>query len=232
MCGIVGLAGHWPPELVTALNETLRHRGPDDSGVFRDAQQSVALAMNRLSIIDLAGGHQPMGNDGGSLWIVFNGEIFNSPELRSRLEKTGYRFKTSHSDTECLLHLYAEKGEEMVADINGMFAFVIYDRKRRRLFGARDRLGIKPLYYTRPQGRFAFASELKALLHLPSVSRDLNHEGLYHYLSLRYVPGPRSIFRDIEKLPAAHHFTYDIDRASLRIARYWHPSSSQKSFCS
>ena len=166
MCGIVGLVGNWPSDLLARLNQTLHYRGPDDAGEYRDPKMSVALAMRRLSILDLESGHQPMSNEDDSVWIVCNGEIYNSPELRPELVARGHRFQTSHSDTECLLHLYEEKGTEMLADLNGMFAFVIYDRERQRLFGARDRLGIKPLYYTQPPGRFAFASELKALLSL------------------------------------------------------------------
>ncbi|MGK7873246.1 MAG: asparagine synthase (glutamine-hydrolyzing) [Xenococcaceae cyanobacterium] len=227
MCGIVGLAGNWPPESLTRLNQSLYHRGPDDGGEYRDAQTGVALAMRRLSIIDLVGGHQPMSNEDGSVWIVFNGEIYNAPELRPELVTKGYRFQTSHSDTECLLHLYEEKGEGMLAQLNGMFAFVIYDRNRQRLFGARDRFGIKPLYYTQQSGRFALASELKTLLLLPSVKRNPNLQSLYHYLSLRYVPGPGSIFDGIQRLPPAHYFTYDLEQLSLTITRYWQPDPTR-----
>lgn len=227
MCGIVGVVGNWPPELLTRLNQTLHHRGPDDAGEYRDADTGVALAMRRLSILDLEGGHQPMCNEDGSVWIVFNGEIYNSPELRAELVMRGHRFQTFRSDTECLLHLYEEKREEMLADLNGMFAFVIYDRHQRLLFGARDRFGIKPFYYTQLPGRFALASELKTLLMLPSVGRDLNVRSLYHYLSLRYVPGAESIFCDIWRLPPAHYFTYNLDRQSLVVARYWRPDPTR-----
>ena len=223
MCGIVGLVGNWPSDLLARLNQTLHYRGPDDSGEYRDSEAGVALGIRRLSILDLESGHQPMSNEDDLLWIVFNGEIYNSPELRLELVARGHRFQTSHSDTECLLHLYEEKGPEMLADLNGMFAFVIYDRHQRRLFGARDRFGIKPFYYTRPPGRFAFASELKTLLLLPSTARELDLQSLYHYLSLRYVPGPGSIFRNIWRLPPAHYFTYDLERQLLTVTRYWRP---------
>jgi asparagine synthase (glutamine-hydrolysing) len=223
MCGIVGLIGNWSPELLGQLNQSLYHRGPDDGGEYCDAQAGVALAMRRLSILDLAGGHQPMSNHDGSVWIVFNGEIYNAPELRSRLEAKGFHFKTSHSDTECLLHLYEAYGEAMLADLNGMFAFVIYDRKRQQIFGARDRFGIKPLYYTRTSNQFAFASELKTLLRLPITNRHLNLQSLYHYLSLRYIPGADSIFQGIHRLPPAHCFRYSLEQQSLTINRYWQP---------
>src|SRR5258708_15538819 len=209
MCGIVGLVGDWPPELLSALNKTQIHRGPDESGEYRDAKAQVALAMCRLAIQDISTGQQPMSNEDGTIWIVYNGELFNSPDLRPGLETAGHTFRTAHSDTECLIHLYEEKGADMLAELNGFFAFVIYDARRQRLFGARDRFGIKPLYYTQPQGKFACASELKTLLSVPTVGRNLNLQSLYHYLSLRYVPAPGSIFQDLQKVPAAHYFTYD-----------------------
>ncbi|PSB25982.1 asparagine synthase (glutamine-hydrolyzing) [Stenomitos frigidus] len=226
MCGIVGLIGHWAPELLGQLNQSLYHRGPDDGGEYRDQQGGVALAMRRLSILDLSGGHQPMSNHDGSVWIVFNGEIYNAPELRSRLEAKGVHFKTSHSDTECLLHLYEAYGEAMLAELNGMFAFVIYDRERKQIFGARDRFGIKPLYYTQTANHFAFASELKTLLQLPTVERHLNLQSLYHYLSLRYIPGADSIFKGIQRLPPAHSFRYRLEPQDFTIERYWQPDPS------
>lgn len=223
MCGIVGLIGQWSPDLLGKLNQSLYHRGPDDSGEYIDQDAEVMLAMRRLSILDLEGGHQPMSNHNGSLWIVFNGEIYNAPELRKALEAKGYSFKTSHSDTECLLYLYADRGPAMVSDLNGMFAFIIYDRQHQRIFGARDRFGIKPLYYTYSDNRLAIASELKTLLLLPSVQRSLNLQSLYHYLSLRYVPGKHSIFHNIDRLPPGHYFTYDLHEHSFQVNRYWQP---------
>jgi asparagine synthase (glutamine-hydrolysing) len=221
MCGIVGLAQAKDFSSIPAMLSCLHHRGPDDEGVFKDADVEVAIAMRRLSIVDLGAGHQPMSNEDDSLWIVCNGEIFNAPQLRQRLESQGHPFKTSHSDTEVLLHLYEEKGESMLSDLNGMFAFVIYDKKRRRLFGARDRMGIKPLYYSKKDRRFAFASELKCLLALPWVSKDIRGESLYHYTSLQFVPAPHSIFQDIEKIPAGHCFSYDLAAKDFQLRRYW-----------
>ncbi len=223
MCGIVGLVGRWPREQLATMNASQVHRGPDDAGEYHDDEAGVRLAMRRLSIIDIEGGHQPMASADGSVVIVFNGEIFNAPDLRCQLEARGRVFRTSHSDTECLLHLYEERGESMVEALNGMFAFVLYDRRRKRIFGARDRFGIKPLYYAQPAGGLAFASEVKSLLRLPSVARDVDLTSLNHYLSLRYVPGERSIFAQVQRLPPARRFSYDIDGRTLRIERYWRP---------
>jgi len=227
MCGIAGLTGPDSAQRVGPMMAAQTHRGPDDEGMFVDERAGLALGMRRLSILDLEGGHQPMSNEDDSVWVVFNGEIYNSPELRVRLAERGHRFRTPRSDTECLLHLYEDKQEAMLDDLNGMFAFVIYDRDRRRLFGARDRFGIKPLYYAQAGGHFAFASELKALLTLPAISRELDLQSLYHYLSLRYVPGPGSIFCGISKLSAAHYFTYDLERQSLKMVRYWRPDPTR-----
>lgn len=221
MCGIVGLAGRQEPHCLPQMNALVAHRGPDDSGEYHDPEACVSLAMRRLSILDVAGGHQPMGNNDGTLWIVHNGEIYNAPELRSRLLAQGYQFRTSHSDTEVLLHLYHQKGEEMVQDLNGMFAFVIYDKARRRLFGARDRFGIKPLYYVVNPDRFAFASELKALLVIPDVTREVDPVSLFHYMSLLYVPGEASIFKEVKRLPPAHWFAYNLHTRTLKIHPYW-----------
>ena len=235
MCGIAGLAGKGSTKWIPGMVGAQIHRGPDDAGIFIDESAEIALGMRRLSIVDLEGGRQPMSNNGcsqqgrssGSVQIVFNGEIYNAPELRTGLEAGGHRFHTSHSDTECLLHLYEDKLEAMLADLNGMFAFVIYDREGRRFFGARDRFGIKPLYYIQSDGRFAFASEVKALLMLPFVKRDIDTQSLYHYLSLRYVPGRRSIFRGIWRVPPGHYFVYDLDRKSLKVERYWRLDTTQ-----
>jgi asparagine synthase (glutamine-hydrolysing) len=224
MCGIAGLVGRWEREALGPLHALLRHRGPDDAGEYHDEAAGVRLAMRRLSIVDIAGGHQPMSNADGSLWVVFNGEIFNAPEIRRDLEARGRVFRTSHSDTECLLQLYEERGEEMVGELNGMFAFVIYDIRRACLFGARDRFGIKPLYYAQVPEGFAFASEAKALLTLASVSRDVDPTSLSHYLSLRYVPGERSIFRSLRRVPPARSFRFDLASRTLTIERYWRPA--------
>jgi asparagine synthase (glutamine-hydrolysing) len=221
MCGIVGIVGRQDDSWLPAMNRMQRHRGPDDEGDYRDRASGVALAMTRLSILDLACGHQPMTSASGRSVIVFNGEIFNSPQLRAGLESRGVRFQTEHSDTEVLLALWEEKGERMLDDLNGMFAFVIHDREQGMVFGARDPMGIKPFFYSVRPDRFAFASELKALLTLPDVSRDINPESLFHYASLRFVPGAQSIFAGILRLPPGHYFMLRPVANDLRVVRYW-----------
>jgi len=221
MCGIVGLADKSSLDFISRMNDLLHHRGPDDYGEFRDNDNGIALAMKRLSIIDLDGGKQPMTNEDKSLWVVCNGEIYNSPELRERLINKGHKFSTKNSDTEILLHLYEDKGVDMLEDLNGMFAFVIYDKKKKTLFGARDRIGIKPFYYTAKNGKFAFASELKSLLLLPWVSKDIDYTSLYHYISLQFIPSPDSIFCDIKKLSAGHFFVYSLSSRQISVKKYW-----------
>jgi len=207
--------------LLSKMNDLLIHRGPDDSGSFVDIDNSVALAMRRLAIIDIESGKQPMTNEDESLWVVCNGEIYNSPELRQQLLNKGHRLRTKNSDVEILVHLYEEEGTNLLHDLNGMFAFVIYDKKRGILFGARDRIGIKPLYYSNKNGKFAFASELKSLLLLPWVSKEIDFTSLYHYVSLQFVPAPDSIFHDIKKLPAGHFFIYDLKKKYITVKKYW-----------
>jgi asparagine synthase (glutamine-hydrolysing) len=217
MCGIAGIVGAARSDVLERLRESLHHRGPDGSGVYH--QGVVGLVAARLAILDLEGGAQPMHTERST--IVFNGEIYNSPELRARLERDGVQFGTDHSDTEVVLRLYEKVGERCVEDLNGMFAFVIHDRERGVVFGARDRFGIKPLYLARPGGDFAFASELKVLLQVPGIEREVDRESLFHYLSLRFVPRERSIFRGVERLPAAHRFTYDVAARTLDVSRWW-----------
>lgn len=221
MCGIVGIVGKHEREWVHRMNSTIQHRGPDDGGYYQSPDESVSLAMRRLSILDLQGGHQPMPNDDRTVWIVFNGEIYNSPDLRRRLEERGHQFITVNSDTEVLLHLYLEKGSALLEDVNGMFSFVIHDQKRRLLFGARDRMGIKPLYYWKADGRFAFASELKALLSLPLISRAVDRQSLFHYMTLLYVPDEASMIQGLRRIPPAHSFTYDLCTQELKLRKYW-----------
>jgi asparagine synthase (glutamine-hydrolysing) len=229
MCGIVGFTGRRNDALLRALNERQLHRGPDDGGSYFDERDLVSLAMRRLSILDLAGGHQPMLSEDRQLCVVFNGEIMNAPELRRRLERDGVHFVTDHSDTEVLLHLYARDGERMLESLNGMFAFVIHDRRRRILFGARDHFGMKPLYYSANPGRFAFASELKTLELLPDFDSGLCPEALSHYLSFQCVPSPLTIYRSARKLPAAHSFVFDLEHGSLSTQRYWRPPTGDAS---
>ena len=216
MCGIAGWIGTAPPELMPAMLDLLRHRGPDDSGTWVDGE--VALGMTRLAIIDLVTGRQPMSDGDAQRWIVFNGEIYNFRALRTELEARGRRFRT-RSDTEVILAAYAEYGEDCVEHLRGMFAFAIWDRTRRTLFLARDRLGKKPLYYWQAGGLFLFASEAKALLRHPAVPRALDWDAFHHYLAFGYTPAVRSIFAGIRKLPPAHTAMLSDGRLTLR--RYW-----------
>jgi len=203
------------------MNSTIIYRGPDDQGEYQSPDGMVSLAMRRLSIIDLQGGHQPMPNRDATNWIVFNGEIYNAPELRQSLEEQGCRFVTHNSDTEVLLHLYEKKGFALVDDLNGMFSFVIHDQKRNVLFGARDRMGIKPLYYWQSNGRFAFASELKCLLTLPFIEREIDQQSLFHYMTLLYIPDQASIIRGVYRIPPGHTFVYDLQSQQLTLQQYW-----------
>ncbi len=222
MCGIAGFlmrgGGRAEERWIRAMGAALVHRGPDGEGYF--IEQGTALGHRRLSVIDLETGAQPMTNEDGSLVIVFNGEIYNFAELRPELERRGHVFRT-RSDTEVLLHLYEDNGPGLVQRLNGMFAFAIWDRRRRELFLARDRFGKKPLYVIENEGpwRFAFASELKALLALPGVGREVAPESVADFLAFGYVPEPRSIFRRIRKLPAGTTLTVSDDEA--RPQRYW-----------
>ncbi len=221
MCGIVGIVGAQEPGWVDDMNEIQFHRGPDDSGVYRDPTMNVSLAMRRLSIVDINDGHQPMTDESRNRVVVFNGEIFNAPELKKTLIKDKYHFNTKNSDTEVLLYLYDKYGSEMVSHLNGMFAFVIYDKEKELLFGARDRAGIKPFYYSVNSGRFVFSSEIKSILKLPFIERNINLQSVHYYLSCQFVPPPSSIFSQIMKLPAGHHFIYKIKKRKLNIHRYW-----------
>jgi len=164
MCGITGFAGIYNNELLQQMNCVQTHRGPDDHGYYFDKTSGVNLAMTRLAIVDIQDGHQPMSSYDENLWIVFNGEIYNSEKLRAVLKKLGHQFKTHHSDTEALLYMYKQYGKSMLQYLNGMFAFVIYDKENKTLFAARDHYGIKPIYFSLNEGKFAFASELKSLL--------------------------------------------------------------------
>src|SRR3954451_7490295 len=203
MCGIAGFLTdpELVPErgLVRRMCDRLRHRGPDGEGYY--CAPGVALGHRRLSIIDVEGGSQPMGNEDGSIQIVFNGEIYNFLELRQDLVKKGHRFAT-RSDTEVLVHLYEEVGERLPEFLNGMFAFAIWDGPRQQLFLARDRFGKKPLYYSShvPGIRFCFASELSALEALPGFARVINEQALADFLAMSYVPDPETIYRNVFKL--------------------------------
>jgi asparagine synthase (glutamine-hydrolysing) len=216
MCGIAGHVGPTARELVPAMLGLLKHRGPDDAGIH--AADDVGLGMTRLSIIDLVTGQQPMSDPTGRYWIVFNGEIYNFRQLRGELEASGRRFAT-RSDTEVIVQAYAAHGEACVERLRGMFAFAIWDGAERRLFLARDRLGKKPLYYWHRGRLFLFASEPKALLCHPAVSRAIDWPALHHYLAFGYTPASRSIFDAIAKLPPAH--TATLVDGHLTLRRYW-----------
>ncbi len=225
MCGICGIVALDPgatlpeAEVVRKMTALLGHRGPDDEGFHFDPV--AALGHRRLSIIDRAGGHQPISSEDGNRHILFNGEIYNHGQIRPFLEGKGHRYRTA-SDTETLLHLMEEEGVPGLNRLNGMWAFAVWDQARRRLLLARDRLGIKPLYYARVGGLLLFASEIKSLLASGLVPRDLDPVSLAAYLECQYVPGPRTILRAVRKLPPAH--ALEADSAGLRMERYWNPS--------
>ncbi len=207
---------------LTRMCHTMEHRGPDGWGVHVD--RSAGIAMRRLAIVDLARGQQPMTTKdcpraGRELWIVFNGEIYNHMELRAELEKLGHRWSSDHSDTEAILHAYEEWGERCVERLFGMFGFAIWDGAANRLFLARDRLGIKPLYYWWRAGRFVFASEIKALLEHPAVERVVDEQAVYDYLGYEFVPGPRTMFAGIHKLQPGHTLT--LEKGEISTRRYW-----------
>tara|TARA_R110002072_G_scaffold271038_2_gene430914 strand:+ start:6271 stop:8283 length:2013 start_codon:yes stop_codon:yes gene_type:complete len=245
MCGIAGLSWHHPERLpdiaeVRRMVDVLSHRGPDDSGLYHSEigllgdrehrrsnegdrvgdERGAMLGHRRLSIIDLSGGRQPISNEDGSVWIVLNGEIFNYRELRRDLQSRGHRFGTE-SDTEVIVHLYEEYGDDCVLHLRGMFAFAIWDKRRVRLLLARDRLGQKPLVYRNHGGRVDFASELKGLLQLNDSPREINPVAIDQYLTYQYVPHTSSILKDYSKLPPAHLATFENGKFATR--RYWQP---------
>ncbi len=225
MCGIAGLyarqdLGSSGSLLIKRMTDVIAHRGPDDDGFLIDGP--VALGMRRLSIIDLQGGHQPVGNETGSVWVVFNGEIYNYRELTADLAEKGHRFSTT-SDTEVLVHLYEELGEDCVSRLRGMYALAIWDQSRHTLFLARDRLGIKPLYYAETPKGFVFGSELKVLTCSSWVSDRVDRSALGAYLQFGYVPDPSSILEGVSKLPPAHTLIVR-DGVSSTPRRYWEPT--------
>lgn len=221
MCGICGFyqyKSHKPAgqEVLADMLRVLHHRGPDDSGAHFDGD--LAMGMRRLSIIDLSGGKQPISNEDGTIVTVFNGEIYNYRELRDDLESRGHTLATE-SDTEVIVHLYEDYGESCPSYLRGMFGLAVWDSRQRRLFVARDRLGIKPLYFAEAGGALIFASEIKAILQHPAVRVELNVEALNNYLSLKYVPAPQTMFNGISALPPGSTLT--CDENGLRIRRYW-----------
>jgi asparagine synthase (glutamine-hydrolysing) len=230
MCGIAGVV-HFDGRPVDeaelrGMCNALRHRGPDDEGVAIwpppgmpvGRRATAGLGCRRLSIIDVAGGHQPITNETGDVWTVQNGEIYNFADVRARLERLGHRF-TTHADTEVIVHAYEEYGDAFVDHLDGMFAIAVWDGRRERLTLARDRFGKKPLFYSVAGGGLAFASELQALPRLPGTSGDIDHDALRDYLAYMAVPAPRTIYRDVRKLPPAHIAL--ADRHGVQVRRYW-----------
>jgi len=209
MCGIVGVVvfdrGNFrvSDSYIANMTDAVAHRGPDGAGVWLSPDRRVGLGHRRLSIIDLShAADQPMSNEDGSVWLVLNGEIYNHAEIRIELERLGrYRWKTDHSDTEVILHAFEEWGIDCVQEFRGMFAIAIWDKRSRELWLVRDRIGIKPLYYSVHHGRITFASEIKALLRDPQQERAVDEEGFYHFLSFLTTPAPNTLFRGIHKLP-------------------------------
>ena len=223
MCGIAGILnfnGEQPSEhIVQNMMNVIHHRGPNDSRMW--IGDRVGLGFKRLSIIDVAVGAQPLSNEDDSVWIIFNGEIYNYLELRADLIARGHEFKT-HTDTEVIVHLYEEYGEECVHQLRGMFGFAIWDRSKQQLFIARDHFGIKPVYYFYDQDMFVFGSEIKSLLTVPGMPRDLNMNGLYNYLTFQYVPDPEKMYSGIYKLPPGHSITIPF-QGSPKLRKYWDP---------
>jgi asparagine synthase (glutamine-hydrolysing) len=216
MCGIAGVFHPPAADTIERMTESLVHRGPDEHGYYRGPE--MHLGQRRLSIIDLTSGRQPIANEDGTLLLICNGEIYNSPLLRRELEAAGHRFRTT-TDVETILHLYEEQGPACVARLQGMFAFALWDAGRKRLLLARDHMGQKPLFFFHRDGVFAFASEVKALLAGGVVHPQIDLDGLWHYISLRFIPDRYSLFKEIEKLPAASFLVYENDR--VRIEKYW-----------
>src|SRR6516225_6374668 len=220
MCGIAGFTGPHNRTALELMTECLRHRGPDAAGYWEGPD--VSLGMRRLAIIDVETGQQPVFNEEGTIAVVFNGEIYNYIELREALQRAGHRFSTDHSDTEVLVHLYEDHGLAFLHQLNGMFAIALWDARRRQLVLARDRLGIKPLYFARIPGGVAFGSEPKALLKHPAISRAPNFAAIHHYLSLKNVPAPLSAFRDIEQLRSGELAL--CSGSQIERHRWWRPA--------
>lgn len=224
MCGIAGIwnfRGSVDPALLVAMRDRMVHRGPDGSGAWVSPSRAVGLAHRRLSIIDLSeAAAQPMQSADGTLCIVYNGEVYNHLELRRELEQAGAKFRTDHSDTETILHAYRHWGPDCVKRLRGMFAFAIWDERKKSLFMARDPFGIKPLYYSKTDAGIHFASEIKAILADSSIPRQVDETAMYDYLTFMCVPAPRTLFAGIHKLPAGHTLTLT-SAGAMKVERYW-----------
>ncbi|MCP2604922.1 asparagine synthase (glutamine-hydrolyzing), partial [Candidatus Aminicenantes bacterium AH-873-B07] len=217
ICGIYNFSQNVPflKDQIKKMCQTLIHRGPDDEGYYFD--DKVALGMRRLAIIDLVTGHQPIHNENKTIWVILNGEIYNFPELRKELIEKGHKFYTN-SDTETIVHLYEEEGENVVNRLNGMFAFAIWDKKNKILLLARDRLGIKPLHFLEKDGKFIFASEIKSIL-MTDYEKEIDFDALSKYFSFEYIPAPQTIFKGIKKLLPGHLIIIKENR--IKIKQYW-----------
>ncbi len=221
MCGIAGFVGRGDRNDLIAMTRAQIHRGPDEDGFHIDSEQSVFLGHQRLSIRDAAGGTQPMWNEDNTVCVIFNGEIYNHVELRRELERHGHVFRSDHSDTEVLVHGYEQWGAELAARLNGMFAFALFDARRRRLLLARDRFGEKPLYYYKSDRLFAFASELSALTRHSEIPADPSLTAVRKLFAWGYIPAPTAYYEGTAKLPAGHVLEFDVANHSLNIRCYW-----------
>jgi asparagine synthase (glutamine-hydrolysing) len=233
MCGICGTTRAGDGRGLALMNQMMRYRGPDDEGIYVDPMTDVGLGVRRLSIIDVAGGHQPMSNEDGSVWAVLNGEIYNHRLVRDQLLSRGHQFKTK-SDTEVLVHAYEDFGDDLVHALEGMFAIAIWDGRRRRLLLARDRFGEKPIFYADQGGVLTFASELTAVCAGARITREISIEAMDAFFILGYVPGPETVVRGVKQVPPGHLLTWDLASRSLSMSQYWAPlpmpSAGRQSF--
>jgi asparagine synthase (glutamine-hydrolysing) len=222
MCGITGIIGNFDKilgtEFVQRMLSVIKHRGPDSNGYW--VRDGFAFGMQRLSIIDIEGGEQPIWDENSGVGIVFNGEIYNFKKIKESLETSGITFHT-HCDTEVILQLYLQKGIDAIHDLEGMFGICLYDPRVNKIVLVRDRLGVKPLYYYHEQGTFVFGSEIKSILEILPKKPDLNKQSLWHYLTLRYVPSPESIWENIYKIEPGHYLEYDMGTHTFKITKYW-----------
>lgn len=225
ICGVINYSGNpenLNSELLLRMRDTLTHRGPDDAGIYISQDKQVGFGHRRLSIIDLSSaGKQPMCNEDQSIWITYNGEIYNHKELREKLMDKGHIYR-SHTDTETIIHLYEEEGIDCVNSLDGVFAFSLWDEKEKLLFLVRDRLGERPLYYSYVRGCLIFASEIKAILEHPIIRREVDEEALYHYLTFMVTPSPFTLFKGIRKVPPATYIVFNKE-GEIKQKEYWNP---------
>jgi asparagine synthase (glutamine-hydrolysing) len=217
MCGICGFTGNSDKVVLKRMTRAIFHRGPDEDGYYSDGK--INLGIRRLSIIDVTTGHQPTHNEDKSIWTAFNGEIYNFQELRKELEMKGHQFYTDHSDTEVIVHLYEEYGKDFVHKINGMFAIALWDKKEEKLLLVRDRMGVKPIFYTLAGDHLIFGSEIKAILEHPGYHRKINYEGLYHYFTFKNIPAPLTAFQDVYSLSPGELLTFS--KGKISKERWW-----------